>query len=807
MKKGIRFRLIFLLFSLFYILAFCYFYFIYVPLIKSFQMILIPILFIVLIVTSINKMWGILIFVFTFPLINNLPYFFGIDGSVPHAPTALVLFLVFFLGWLFHNSFSFSKLNFNHPIFKPLILCFLIIFLSGIITFFRYANFFPFLSDSINELVVNTSNVRAGGALMSDVFSSLNYLSGFLFFIIIFNSIKSKDFLKKLLIVLSFAILISLLFSVVQRYYSISLGNTSSWAEIDRINSTFKDPNSFGVILCASIPLLLGMSIYFRKYLKLYFLLLVIFSLLVFPSIGSRSGFLGLVGSLIAFFILILLSERKDLKKRIIQGIAFFFIIILISFSILFFFKGSNLYKRIGQSIDMLVGRESLNTIATRKIDLWYIASNMVKDYPLTGVGLGGYIVELPNYGELTELSFGQYSDSAENYFFQVGAELGLIGFFLMLWLFYEIIKLLWKGWKKCSADNNERFILIGLISGLVAIFINFFFHSYIGSYEVKYFLWLLLVLVFVFSQDKIKSSAKIKFDYKFKIIAVILPIFFGAFHLWNSTQSLSIENRTEKFGWNQNFGIYQLENDNRNFYFHWTKKISGIAEDLMGPTVVIPMMASHPDIKNNPVEVSIFLADHYFKRKKLIKKVVFEENIWVDFKYQIQDMSGNKIYFVFDANRVWRPLEYSGAPDPRSLAIALGRPWFKYPCELPEAKIRDIQRIPQKNWEGKFKNRLFNNDITKLKFEVRKRNIAIRLYLRGQKAFDIGPYIILRINNKIVGKTMLKTEEITSIVLFPEIDKGMHELSVEFTNDIYIPTEKQDRNVYLGDLEIIYLK
>jgi len=764
-----------------------------------------PLIFIIFILTLIDVKWGILFFVFSFPLINNLPYFFGIDEGIPHAPTALVLFFAFFLGWLLHNSFRSSKYSFNLPLFKPLILFSLIIFVSGVVTFLRYTNFFPFLSGNIHDVIVNVNNVRAGGALMSDVFHCLNYLTSFLFFFILLNTIKSKDFIKKILIVLSVATLISLSFSMLQKFYSIGLGNTLVWVKLDRINSTFKDPNSFGIYLCALVPLLLGMAISFRKHFKIFFLFLIIFALFIFPSIGSRSGFLGLGVSIVIFFLLSLISYRASLKKKIVYMISFFLIFVLLFFSFSFFSIQSNLYKRIGWSMDVLANKESLNKLFTRKLDFWAVASNMIKDYPLTGVGIGAFIVELPNYSKRMGLPF-RYTDSAENYFFQIGSELGLIGLLLVLWILFEIIKGMRKNWKEFPSDDKDRFILIGAISGIVSIFVNFFFHSYIGSFEVKYFFWILVALVLIFSKDEIKSLAKIKFGYKFRIIAIILPIFFGIFHLWNSTHSLSISNLTEKFGWNQNFGLYKLEKDNRGFYFQWTKKVAGIAVENVGQVLVIPMMASHPDIKKNPVKVKVFLANCNFKKKTLIKEILLENNSWLDFEYIIPESSEKIIHLVFSTNRIWQPLKYLNIPDPRSLAIALGEVWFKYPDEFSKGKIKDIQRISYKNWEGKFKERLNSNGISHIMFEANVEDIALCLQVRGQKALNLGPYIIVRIDNQIIGKTVLTTEDWTTLVFTSEITEGEHELSVEFTNDFYKPELGQDRNVFLGDLEIIYI-
>lgn len=804
MVKNQRFKFIFIFFSLVYLSGFCFFYYKYVPLIKSFQMILIPILFAILILTSINVRWGILFFVFAFPLINNLPYFFGIQGHIPHAPPALILFLVFFLGWMFNKFFSYSISNLNHPIFKPLIFFSLIIFVSGIITFFRYANFFPFISDKIYELIVNVNGVRAGGALMSDVFNFLNYLTGFILFFILFSTIKSKKFIKKLLIVLSISTLISLLFSLIQKYFSISLGNTTFWVRINQINSTFKDPNSFGAFLSAFLPVLLGMTFSFRKQLRLFSLFLIIFALFIFPSIGSRSAFLALIISTVTFSLLYLMSSKISLKKKFIFTISFFLIGVFVFLSFLFFLKQSSLYNRLDWSLNTLRNKVSLNIFFTDKLNFWIVATNMIKNYPLTGVGLGAYIIELPNYANFMGMGFRD-TDSAENYFFQVAAELGLVGLFLIFWLFYEVIKQIRRTWKRFSVNDKDKFIFIGIISGLVSVFVNFFFHSYIGAFDVKYLFWFLIALVFVYLRVSGKPEVHSRLNRKYKFIAIILFLSFGGIHLWNSMHSLSLNNGTEKYGWNQNFGFYQRERDDRGVYFKWAKKCAGISVENVGSVLVIPMMASHPDIEKNPIKVRVYSANHYFNKKIFIKEIVLDKNEWIDFEYSIPDISEEKIYLVFETNRVWQPLKYLGVPDPRWLAIGLGEEWFKYQSELSKKEIRNVHTISSENWEGKLGKNLMSNEISKIKFRTREKKAVLRLWARGQKAFGLGPYIIVKLDNKMIGKTQLTKDNWISLIFTPEISEGEHVLSVEFTNDFYKPKLGQDRNVFLGHLEIIY--
>ena len=96
------------------------------------------------------------------------------------------------------------------------------------------------------------------------------------------------------------------------------------------------------------------------------------------------------------------------------------------------------------------------------------------------------------------------------------------------------------------------------------------------------------------------------------------------------------------------------------------------------------------------------------------------------------------------------------------------------------------------------------SNGISQMIFSADDEDIALRLWLKGQRAFGIGPYIIIRLDNRIIGKTQLLEDEWISLILTPELSKGEHVLSVEFINDANEPELGENRNVFLGDLEII---
>jgi len=938
-NKNTKIRWLFLLLTVIYAITLCHFYFKYIPLIKHFQMILIPILFAAFILTVLNVQWGTLFFVFSFPLINNLPYFFSIYEDIPHAPTALVLFLFYFLGWLvYHTRFNLA-LSLRQTIFKPIILFSLFILMSGIITFFRYVNFYPFLSDNMYELITNVNGVTSGGAVMSIIFNSLNYLTGFAFFFILLNTVKSKEFVKKILIVLLISTSISISFGFFQHFKDISIGNTQIRVIHNTLNATFKDPLSFGVYLAVMIPLLLGMVFAFKKFVKVIPVIVVIDALLILPYTGSLSGLLGVSVSLL-FFLIFLIKISLDLKnsdpkafRRLIFSIGLFLLLISVVVSSSVLSKNSILFLKLKKRISFLERKEVMTKLSSKARDIssgdmngdgrddllgtwdgqgvyyrnsqtgswvkmaspadiitagdidgdgvddligiwsgqegvlvkysstdswsklastardiasgdmngdgrddllgtwdgqgvyyrnsqtgswvkmaspadiitagdidgdgvddligiwsgqegvlvkysstdswsklastardiasgdmngdgrddllgtwdgqgvyyrnsqtgslvkmaspahsiasgdingnginnligiwndqegvlvmntstrdwslftsnrlfyfWEMAGSMVRDYPFSGVGVGAYIIELPNYAEFYKKK-GRTADSAENYFFQVGSELGILALFFSFWIFWEIFKQMRKTFKINLSTDRWNYLSIGILSGIISFFVNFLLHTYIGSYEIKYTFWLLVALIFCLRRSKKEQEEKILFSKNFKILCVVLIVFFSGVHLWNSTHSLSLKSRTEQFGLKQDFGLDKIEKTNEGREFRWTRGYGGMTIKIEKPVIEIPLLASHPDIQKNPVKVKIFLIKDFFKQKRLLDEIILAKSIWETYEYHIQEEVNQEVILLFKVSRTWNPLKTLGTPDPRNLGIAIGKIQFK---------------------------------------------------------------------------------------------------------------------------------
>ncbi|MBN1327430.1 MAG: O-antigen ligase family protein, partial [Candidatus Cloacimonetes bacterium] len=139
----------------------------------------------------------------------------------------------------------------------------------------------------------------------------------------------------------------------------------------------------------------------------------------------------------------------------------------------------------------------------------WSKTIKMIREYPLTGVGIGNWKIMLPKYGTLgMKSSSGAYHYvRPHNDFFWVAGELGLPGIIIYLCFFIYLLVSSVAILRKCRSGKDYlffTFILAGLIAYLVIAFFSF--------PRERYFHTLLLMIYAAlisssFAQEKIKTS------------------------------------------------------------------------------------------------------------------------------------------------------------------------------------------------------------------------------------------------------------------------------------------------------------
>ena len=665
------------------------------PLVGPFQLVLVPILLCAACLTWMDVRRGTLFLVFVFPLINNLPYFFGITEPSPHAPTALVLFLFYFLGYLLHRGPEGGGKGLDRTLSRPLVFFALIVVVSAAITIFRYTNYFPLHGGTIYEIKANTYGVSAGGAIMSAIFQALNYLTGLAFFVTLSKTVRSSKEADDILRTLGLSSLLALGFAVFQHFGHPQLGNNPASYTTQLINGTFKDALSLGAYLSMIGPLFLGM--YWsaadlpRKMLSMAIVALAFF-LILFS--GSKIGLFSLLvttssmviwKTVLAIRTLRASPERIWQTKRVVTGAAM--IVGLVAGIIVF--KEPIISRLIGLNIVERI-KNTPNMIDWRGRAQWDPGIRMLRDYPLSGVGMGAFIIEAANYTEFYK-NTNSIPESAENYLLQVGTELGIAGLVAVAWLGGALYRKLRMNFReRAKAGAWERaFLARGAAFGIMAFALDAQVHSFIGSYEIKYTLWLLIGLLFAISgapEEKIggrpaerdpagqgPDSAGARASRKPRTAAFSLAIIaFGLLHLWNSTHSLSLQSRTEKLGILQDFGLYPVEKSPAEGEFRWTREYGAFPVKAGKSKLSIPIRAGHPDLGQRPVKVRIFLVKGLFRSQRFLKEIAIGDGEWRNVDLTLPEDMGEKAILLLKVSRTWNPTKETGAPDPRNLGVAV---------------------------------------------------------------------------------------------------------------------------------------
>ena len=676
------------------------FYVRYVPLVGPFQAALVPFLVAVAGLALARPAWGMMAFIFALPLVNSLPYFFGLSEPLPMAPTALVLGLAFLWADFLRRSVSPAGLPAPDRIRLPLVLLAALVAASGLITLDRYAGFFPFLADGVYEWTANAHHVSAGGAIMSVVFTSLNFLTGVGLFLAFRGTLTSRARVRRALVALGAGTGVSMAFALLQQFAAPRLGNNPISISGGLINATFKDAMSFGGFMAIVAPVFLGAFLRLPAVRSLPFLALSLSAVVMIFLSGSRSGLIALLLTIPGLGLLFLASRRarrgsavraeagRPGRPRLVRA-AWIAISLAVVLGIAW---RTDLAKTLSRSktvlrLNMMLSDPSLKYVLYNRGDtLWPIALAMLKDYPVTGVGAGGYIIEMSNYAVDKKIDIGT-PESPENLPLLIGSELGLAGLFVAAWIFWEIGRKGARQWKALAAAPRDRFLLAGLAGGIVAFALISLVHTFIWSYEIHYTFWLMAALVFALGEGNAPAAgepgaaSRVPKSRAARILFPAALLIFSAVHLWNSTHSLSLESRAAKYGFKQDFGFYQQEKTADGRDFRWTGKRAGTELLIEKARLEVPLLASHPDISERPVRVRVFLVRRFFKDKRLLGERILKDSDWRTHEFDLapEDV-GHSAVLLFQVDRTWVPRQALGVTDPRRLGVGVGAVRFKDP-------------------------------------------------------------------------------------------------------------------------------
>jgi len=709
-------------------------------------------LVLIIFILSIFKIkFSLYLFIFFIPLLNSLTTILAIRS----VPIILLLFFSLCLGFIVNNTKNNfdrgwykikSKIAFDLGIAKPVLVFIIIFAISSLITIFRYSNFYPFITNRYYDLIVNINGIKSTGSIFWTIRFFFNYIIGFALLFIVFNVLDEiKDIIKAIIVLISSSVISSVV-GLYQYFYNPFFGSIEFWVKMNRLNATFTDPNSLGAYTLLLLPIFISLIIFFKKwYVKLITGILFIPFLMNMFFSGSRSAFLGMSVSLFIFIVIgVWIGVRKvkarikiysRLKKVFIATPILLVCIFLVFLGFNFFSELLNnvtfenvLLGRVNSTFNAAIGAFKnkglsgvFQAISPGRYLLWSQAVEMFKDYPISGVGLGAYIIELPNYYVKSGVN-SNLVDYTGNYYLQILSELGIAGLVAVLFIFYLIIKkvfIYFKRQKYVDRLNDHDWLPVGFFISFVSMIAAQFFGPHTNFTEIQFTFWLIIGLMLTYIKvkensesisiekdyskilnneirednilknksgsgkenqgqliNKVKTASKkikalnigskVKFDLVQKISLVVIILIFTVSFFVSSFSNLSINVKQNLYGWENKYGFYE-EEISEDKKFRWTNVDASESIEKKGSSMVIPLRAGNPDIYKRAVFARIYV-DNF-----LVKVIRLKDDNWHDIELNLPNIKREEITLTTAISRSWVPKEWGVSNDTRELGIAVG--------------------------------------------------------------------------------------------------------------------------------------
>ena len=245
-------------------------------------------------------------------------------------------------------------------------------------------------------------------------------------------------------------------------YLSIGILNSSTITNTNRAIMTSLNPSSGASLVILLIMPALGFSIgHSSRVVKLLLGIMTVTVGLGILATQSRSGLLGFIFALLCLFYLLGFRFRY---------LILVVIIICFTISIIFYH-----IPEIELLLESIVTYQSINDFSVlERIILFRTSIDIIRDYPIFGVGISNYKKFTSSYGRDYGLVDGR---PPHNIFLHLAVETGLPSLIIFILLIIRFITMMLKS-AKASQDKRLKFLSYGFVSGFIGYLVHAQFHA-----------------------------------------------------------------------------------------------------------------------------------------------------------------------------------------------------------------------------------------------------------------------------------------------------------------------------------------
>jgi O-antigen ligase len=326
------------------------------------------------------------------------------------------------------------------------------------------------------------------------IFQILKIIPSLITYYLFIHMIKDK---KDFNLVLSAWLIIAVFFTIMGFFETVIYGiNAASQLVVTeaythltrgvRAEALFTSPDTLGLLLSLTITLVI------IKYMttpskgwKAFLIIFLPAMFFVFVATFSRKSYLSVVAAL----IFMSLRYRKILLWSLgISIVGLIFTILLAT--------GGFMEALLNRFQSYFVSPEV--TISERWV-AWHIGLQLFSESPITGKGIGSFFIS----AQILESPL----NIPHNFYVYVLAELGIIGFALVIFWYSKIAQSFYDFFRQ-STNESEKMIAMGIVSGLLVLLIQSFFRTFMFTDPLFWgFLGISSAFLRVYTQEKDNDS------------------------------------------------------------------------------------------------------------------------------------------------------------------------------------------------------------------------------------------------------------------------------------------------------------
>jgi hypothetical protein len=439
--------------------------------------------------------------------------------------------------------------------------------------------------------------------------------------------------------------------AIVQGTIAMSFLNAEPWIGLRRAAGTMLDANAYGAVAAVAGPLaFVSLPLLRSRHLRVWQASALAINWAGAWMSGSRTALLcGVFGTLLLAYELVRSSARDENASRntwsLLAGVAVVVLVLAIG----------------AGAIGPL---ERMRTTSAPVQELWTrggygsVATQMVRDYPLTGVGIGSFNWMAPDYWR--EIANDKLPfDNAQNWWRHQVAELGLVASLPML--FWSVCMAWLVVTRRAGAAHRlETQTLRGLLIGVGAA-------SLVGmptQNPIVLLMFFYCIARFEFlTRDERIPSPESRFPAIVWSAAFLIAIGYAGAHLVLARGALKPLERAARTNRDYIVGTYPSEPLAQG-QFRWTRRRATFALGAQTTHLMIRYHVEHPDVATHPVRLRITTPC-----QTIVDRLFTDMSV----DGQALELSEGQTRVVFDTevSRTWRPTDF-GKPDQRELGAAV---------------------------------------------------------------------------------------------------------------------------------------